>query len=138
VIVLDEQLLGLDIETEIAKWYPGRVCFITDLRPGTVIKDDAIPVLLHQQNQPLFVTINERDFWRKIPANRHYCIVCFAFPNARAREIPERLRLLFNQSEFDTKAKRAGMMIRVASSQEVSYYSAQRTGIITIANLSSR
>ncbi len=46
MIVLDEQLLGRDLEIAIARWYRGPVLFITDLRPGSVIKDDAIPVLL--------------------------------------------------------------------------------------------
>jgi len=38
MIVLDEQLLGRDLEIEIAHWYRGVVCFITDLRPNIVIK----------------------------------------------------------------------------------------------------
>jgi hypothetical protein len=46
VIVLDEQLLGRAIEDVIARWYPGIVCFVTDLCPGTVIKDEAILTLL--------------------------------------------------------------------------------------------
>ncbi len=62
MIVLDEQLLGRNLEVEIARWYRGAVCFITDLRPNTVIKDDAIPQLLQQANQPTFVTINVNDF----------------------------------------------------------------------------
>ncbi len=66
MIVLDEQLMGRNIDVEIAKWYKGNVCFIIDLRPHSVIKDNAIPELLRQQNKPVFVTINERDFWRKI------------------------------------------------------------------------
>jgi hypothetical protein len=49
MLVLDEQLSGRDLETALGRWYPGPVLFITDLRPGTVIKDDVIPVLLHQQ-----------------------------------------------------------------------------------------
>ena len=65
MIVLDEQLLGRDIDKQIARWYQGAVCFIMDLRPNTVVKDDAIPRLLQQEDQPTFVTINERDFWRK-------------------------------------------------------------------------
>ena len=62
MIVLDEQLLGRDLETTIAAWYAGAVVHITDLRPHTVIKDDAIPLLLQQQSQPTFVTINVPDF----------------------------------------------------------------------------
>jgi len=68
MIVLDEQLLGRDVEGQIAQWYRA-VCFITDLRPNTVIKDDVIPKLLQQERQPTFVTINEQDFWRKAQTN---------------------------------------------------------------------
>jgi hypothetical protein len=51
MLVLDEQLLNRDLETAPGRWYCGPVLFITDLWPGTVIKDDAIPVLLRQQRQ---------------------------------------------------------------------------------------
>jgi len=122
MIVLDEQLLGRDVEGQIAHWYRGAVCFITDLRPNTVIKDDVIPKLLQQERQPTFVTINEQDFWRKAQTNRRFCIVCFALPDARAREIPPRLRRLFDHPLFDTKKKRMGKVIRVTE-QEVRYYS---------------
>jgi len=122
MIVLDEQLLGRDVEGQIAHWYRGAVCFITDLRPNTVIKDDVIPKLLQQERQPTFVTINEQDFWRKAETNRRFCIVCFALPDARAREIPPRLRRLFDHPLFDTKKKRMGKVIRIAE-QEVRYYS---------------
>jgi hypothetical protein len=57
VIVLDEQLLGRQIEIEVGKWYRGKVCFITDLRPGTVIKDEAVSGLLRQTRGSTFVTI---------------------------------------------------------------------------------
>jgi hypothetical protein len=33
MIVLDEQLLGRDLETTITVWYTGAVVYITDLRP---------------------------------------------------------------------------------------------------------
>ena len=46
MIVLDEQLLGRGLESEIAAWYRGSVCFIHELRPQTVVKDDVIPTLL--------------------------------------------------------------------------------------------
>ena len=52
MIILDEQLLGRNLEQEIAAWYRGTVRFITDLRPNSVIKDDAIPVLLRQMSEP--------------------------------------------------------------------------------------
>jgi hypothetical protein len=37
MIVLDEQLLGANLEQAIGKWYQGNVCFITDLRPNSII-----------------------------------------------------------------------------------------------------
>jgi len=131
MIVLDEQLLGHGLEHEIAKWYPGAVCFITDLRPGSVIKDDAIPRLLLQEKQPTFITINERDFWRKIPLNSRYCVICFALSDSRAREIPSRLRILLQHPSFDSNARRMGVMIRVAE-QNISYYTSRRKKVETI------
>jgi hypothetical protein len=92
MIVLDEQLLGRGIETEISRWYQGAVKFIIDLRPNTVIKDDVIPTVLSQQNAPTFITINERDFWRKVKINSGFCVVWVTLSDARATEIPEVLR----------------------------------------------
>lgn len=132
MIVLDEQLLGRNIEEQIARWYQGAICFITDLRPNTVIKDDAIPKLLQQENQPTFVTINEQDFWRKTAISGQFCMACFALSDSRAREIPQRLRDLFDHPLLDSKQKRMGKMIRVAE-KEISYYSADD---MTVRNLS--
>ncbi len=123
MIVLDEQLLGRDIERDIAKWYRGTVRHILDLRPNSVIKDDAIPDLLRQQSQPTFVTINEQDFWRKIGADSRFCIVCFAIPDSRVREIPQSLRVLARHGEFRTKAQRMGKIIRIRNA-DVRYYTA--------------
>lgn len=71
MIVLDEQLLGRSLERAITAWYGGSVQFITELRPNTVIKDEAIPLLLRQQRQPTFVTINERDFWQRVTIDQY-------------------------------------------------------------------
>ena len=122
MIVLDEQLLGRHLEREIGKWYRGTVCFITDLRPNTVIKDEDIPKLLRHQDQPTFVTINERDFWRKVAITEQFCIICFCLPDPRASEISSILRTLFRHPEFRTKRRRMGKVIRV-SHQRISYYS---------------
>src|SRR5262245_1285762 len=106
MIVLDEQLLGRSLEREIAQWYRGTVQFIIDLRPHTTVKDEAIPALLRQRSQPTFVTINDRDFWRKVAPDRRYCIVCFALSDARARAISPALRAVLRRPEFRTKAQR--------------------------------
>jgi len=121
MIVLDEQLLGRNIETEVTRWYRGAVQFIIDLRPNTIIKDDAIPEILRRQNQPTFVTINERDFWRKVEIDNRFCVICFTLSDAQAREIPARLRALLRRPEFRTKASRMGKVVRITE-DEISYY----------------
>ncbi|HEY5864622.1 MAG TPA: hypothetical protein VI542_03580 [Candidatus Tectomicrobia bacterium] len=121
MIILDEQLLGRHIENDIAKWYRGTVRFIVEVRPHTVIKDEMIPAVLRQANQPTFVTINDQDFWRKVAIDRRYCVVCFALADTRVREIPASLRALFHRPEFRTKRRRMGTVIRVADAR-VSYY----------------
>jgi hypothetical protein len=132
MIVLDEQLLGRGIERDMARWYRGSVPFIMDLRPDTVIKDDAIPSLLRQQPQPTFVTINDRDFWQVVPGDARYCIVCFALSDARAGGIPQSLRALFRRPGFRTKAQRMGKVIRVTQ-REIIYYTAQERRVTIIA-----
>jgi hypothetical protein len=121
MIVLDEQLLGRNLERDIVKWYRGAVQFIVDLRPNTLIKDDAIPELLRRQPQSTFVTINERDFWQRVTIDRRYCVVCFAMSDARVREIPQALRSLLRRPEFRTKEQRLGKVIRVTD-EDIRYY----------------
>ena len=131
MIVLDEQLLGRGLERDIAQWYRGTVLFITDLRPHTIIKDEAIPVLLRRQAQPTFVTINERDFWRIVAPDQRSCIVCFVLSDSRAREIPLALRALLRRPELRTKAQRMGKIIRVTNN-DLSYYTFSDRQIRTI------
>lgn len=133
MIVLDEQLLGYNLELTIGAWYPGAVRYITDLRPGSVIKDDNIAHLLHTQNDPVFVTINESDFWRKIAVNQRYCIACFVLPNSRAPDISNLLRSLLNQPQFNTKAKRSGKVILMTPNQTIRYYERDGSQIVTLS-----
>lgn len=58
MIVLDENIHEQRILEGVAGWYTGTVCSIVRLRPGTLIKDDAIPGLLLQHRSPTFVTVN--------------------------------------------------------------------------------
>ena len=131
MIILDEQLLGRGIEPDIAQWYRGTVQFLTDLRPHTIIKDDAIPALLRQQPQPTFVTINERDFWHKVAIDHRYCVVCFAWSDARVRDIPRTLRSLLRHAAFRTKAQRMGKVIRVTN-EDIRYYTFDDRQVRTI------
>jgi hypothetical protein len=128
MIVLDEQLLGRNLDSTIARWYRGGVCFVTDLRPNTVIKDDAIPMLLPAQDQPTFVTLNESDFWLKVVINEHFCVVCFAWPDSRSPQISTALRPLFRHPLFVTKKQRMGAVIRIAD-QGTDYYTARDRAI---------
>ncbi|MBX7234979.1 MAG: hypothetical protein K1X65_11375 [Caldilineales bacterium] len=127
MIVLDEQLLGRRIETQIAQWYSGRVCFITDLRPGTIIKDDDIPRLLQKQDQPTLLTINEKDFWRKVAINDSFCVVCFALPDSKTVLIPALLRSLLLLPQFRTKNNRMGKVVRVSEYERLYYSFDERT-----------
>ena len=116
MIVVDEQIHGRRIRNAIAAWYPGQVVSIKNLRPNTLIKDDAIPLLLRQARQPTFVTINADDFWRRMPAHHSYCIVAFPFPKERRHEVPDLLRLLLRHPELRTKAQRVGKILQVTPS----------------------
>jgi len=121
VIVLDEQLQGLGLEEALARWYRGAIFVIKQLRPGTVIKDEAIPSLLRRLKQPTFVTLNAVDFWRRVPADHAYGIVCMELTAAQAHTIPDRLRQLFRFPEFRTKKARMGKVVLVRS-QRLQYY----------------
>lgn len=128
MIVLDEQLLGRNLERDIAGWYAGKILFITDLLPDSIIKDDAIPGLLRQQNQPTFVTINEKDFWRRVDIDRQFCVICLVVSDSNLGEITQLLRSLFNIPEFKTKSKRMEKVVRIADNK-ISYYCYQNKEI---------
>jgi hypothetical protein len=121
MIVLDEQLQGLELEDAIARWYRGTVVVVKTLRPGTVIKDDAIPTLLRRLKQPTFVTINYADFWQRVLGDRSCCIVCLALTIDQADKISGWLRQLFRLPEFKTKAARMGKVV-LASQRRLQYY----------------
>lgn len=121
MIVLDEQLLGYGLDVGIRRWYRGSVTDITRLSPGTIIKDDAIPMLLRKARQPLFVTLNVVDFWRRLRPDRGFSIVCIALPHSRAGELPALLRRLFALEPFKTRSRRMGTIARVGR-HGVRYY----------------
>jgi hypothetical protein len=121
VIVLDENIAQASIIEATKRWYKGRVCVIRELRPQTVIKDEAIPTLLVGQRQPTFVTTNAIDFWQKVTANPRYCIVCLVLPSERQQGIPDVLRRLFHTLPFKTKRPRMGKVVR-ASGAGVQFY----------------
>jgi hypothetical protein len=103
MIVVDESILDPEIVGAIAAWYQGQVLTVRRLRPRTIIKDDAIPILLSQTSQPTFVTINVSDFWKKVRADRRYCIVTLEVAQEQALELPALLRRLFRLLIFAPK-----------------------------------
>ena len=62
MIVLDEQLLSYGLRQHVVQWYRGAVIDITQLRPDTVIRDEAIPMLLRAARRHTFVIIDVADF----------------------------------------------------------------------------
>jgi hypothetical protein len=123
MIVLDEQLLSYGVRDPMARWYRGRVLAITQLRPQTVIRDDAIPMLLRAARQPTFVTINVGDFWRRLSPDPRFCLACIAVSHTQALEVPLLVRRLFRLAPFRTQRQRLGTIIRV-SPRQVQYYTA--------------
>jgi hypothetical protein len=121
MLVLDEQLLGRNLEVALARWYRGSVLFITELRRDTIIKDEAVPTILGQQRSPTFVTINDADFWRSVAIDRRFCVICFPLPDSQAELIPGLLRSVLHHQLFRTKAQRMGKVLRVTQSA-ISYY----------------
>lgn len=126
MIVLDEQLLSYGLRQHIAQWYRGAVIGITQLRPETVIRDEAIPMLLRSARRPTFVTINVADFWQRVTPERQFCVVCVAVPHTRALEVSTLVRRLFALAAFRTQNQRLGNMVRVSQRQVQYYTTAER------------
>jgi hypothetical protein len=115
VIVLDEHLQDPDVAQRIGRWYRGQIRLVTELRPGSIIKDDAIPVILRTVAQPTFITINVTDFWQQTAPHSAFCIVCLALDTDDAGIVSELVRRLFRLVEFQTRASRCGKVARVSS-----------------------
>jgi hypothetical protein len=131
MIILDEQLLGYGLQSAIEKWYRGAVTDVTQLRPGTVIKDDMIPTILREASRPTFVTINVADFWRRVVPDSHFAIVCFALTHAQANKISRLLRRLLRSEPFRTKKKRLGKVARV-STRQIQFYTRDSWAVQTM------
>lgn len=117
-IILDDQLADAAIRGRLAQWT--RAQRLRDLRPGEVIKDQRVPMLLRELRQPTFVTI-DMGVWNGRLRDARYCILCFPLRSDEQREIPSLLRHLLRMSEFATKAARMGKVARV-SPMQVDYW----------------
>lgn len=131
MIVLDDNLDLPDVLEPLRRWTKGRAVCLRDLRAGTVIKDDALQVLLRRQTRPTFVTTNTTDFWGRVPADKRYCIVCLPLPNERHREIPTILRRLFRHPEFRTQSARMGTVVRV-SDTDIRFHRVGASAVVRI------
>jgi len=87
---------------------------VEDLRPGEIIKDDRIPLLLRELKQPTFITIDV-GFWNNNLVDPNYCILYFALQGHQQAQIPDLLRQLLHQQEFKTKANRMGKIAKVST-----------------------
>ena len=126
MIVLDEHMSNERVSAAIRTWYKGKIVFVRDLRAGSVIKDDAIPQLLRKtRSKPAFVTINVSHFWKKVPIDQRFCVVCFDIPNlAMSRIIPTigNLNRLFSHPDFKNKKQRVGHVFRVTTGGVTEFY----------------
>lgn len=133
MIVLDEQMSNRRLLNAIGKWYRGKVVFVKDLRPGSIIKDDSIPQLLRQtKSNPAFVTINVSHFWQKLSIDQRFCVVCLDIPDFSMRNISPTLKLLnrlFGHPDFRKKKQRAGHVFRITLDGLVQVYSHNDTRI---------
>ncbi|MCC7161267.1 MAG: hypothetical protein IT331_02140 [Anaerolineae bacterium] len=125
MIVLDENLQDRRIRDAIAQWYQGQVVSIRELRPGTVIKDDAIPSLLQRADQATFITINADDFWLRVQPSQRFCILVFDLPKERSLEIPQLARAVLQNDLLKSKAARMGKIIRWSPTL-IEYYESNR------------
>jgi hypothetical protein len=110
LIVLDEQI-SLSLIEVIRKWHNGKVISVRELRPNTIIKDEAIPQLLNNtKKQPTFVTINTKDFWKKTHPCKNIFTVCIKLEDTKMSALPVLLKSLTTGRRFKTKASRAGLV----------------------------
>lgn len=111
-VILDDQIFDEEVLIPIARWTT--VQRLRNLRPGEVIKDERVPVILREVAQPTFVTI-DMGFWRRELVDAKYCILCFPLRNDEQKQIPNLLRRLLRLPEFHTKAARMGKVVQVTS-----------------------
>jgi hypothetical protein len=113
-IVLDDQISRPAVEQALARPYTAHR--LRDIRPGQVIKDERVPILLRELHRPTFVTIDD-DFWRSQLRDRRYCILFFPLDVREQAQIPGLLRRLLRLPEFRTRAARMGKVARVSPAQ---------------------
>ena len=103
----------------------GGLVVTVSLRMNTLVKDEAIPMLLRAVVRPTFLTINISDFWRKVLPHPNYCIVAANLRQEDSLEASDLLRRCLSLPEFRTKGSRMGKVILLRSTY-LEYYSLDR------------
>jgi hypothetical protein len=75
----------------------------------TGTKDENLIPLLHKLPQPTLITL-DRDFHRPELAHDRYCLV---WVDVRGREAANSIRRFLRHPEFNTSAKRMGLVVRL-------------------------
>lgn len=130
MIVLDENLKDPQVAASLRAWYRGRICHINDLRPGTTIKDDAIPMLLRAQPGCVFITENEIDFWKRVPSDPSFCLIALGC-DFEPEEVSAAVRAVFRLKEFRTRQERSGKIAR-ATRNKVEYYMPGSSAVVSL------
>jgi hypothetical protein len=127
-LILDDQLFDLEVLVPLARWIT--VERLRNLRPAEVIKDDRVPILLREQRQPSFVTI-DMGFWDRALCDAGYCILCFPLSNEEQHRLPGLLQRLFQFREFRTKSARMGKVVRVSPTR-IDYWELRGDRMLTV------
>ena len=80
---------------------------------SSATKDENLIPLLHRLANPTFFSL-DRDFYRPDWAHSHYCLVWL---DVRGRHAADFIRRFLRHPEFDTQAKRRGIVARVHSDE---------------------
>jgi hypothetical protein len=109
--VLDDQLDPRMVRDVIARRSTAR--FVREFRPGDVIKDDRVAVILRTLRTPTFISI-DAGFYKRTRRSRRLCILYFALRSDEQGDIPALLRRVLRLPEFRTRAARMGKVARVS------------------------
>jgi hypothetical protein len=110
LIILDENILdGKRMLLDSWRLAPKQIGLDLSLKG---LKDEEIIPLLRQQHDPTFFTRDVGFYDRKL-RHRKYCLVLM---NVGQNEVASFIRRFLRHPDFDTQAKRMGLVVRVSHS----------------------
>lgn len=113
MIILDENIIKSQRQL-LSGWRISFRHIAQDLGHEGIQDEDIIP-LLHKLRRPTFFT-SDADFYKRQLCHARYCIVCLA---VEENETATFIRRLLRHPEFDTEAKRMGVVARVSYSSVI-------------------